>query len=232
MVAHPKFSSDTSISSIRTGEFISLKEDKSIALKTVLDWKYVFILLLTGNGKKWSSVQVQSGRLSFHSPLSLHSPDMVFLHVLSPFNQPDLPQTLSAITSLLSNIKPLFSLLSAIISGYRATIPLQLFIQWLPPRQQISRICLPPSPQPVSRLKYYFITMESSGQTFFCTRGNKSSCSLIKMNKSLLIELVLPTGSTGGGALLMSIRLVEVSPWHTLIGRLFFGSSCPFQISF
>ena len=37
LVPPPKVSSDASISSIRTREFISLKEEQGIALKTVLD---------------------------------------------------------------------------------------------------------------------------------------------------------------------------------------------------
>ena len=64
--------------------------------------------------------------------------------------------------SLLSNFKPLSSLLSAVISGIHATllhpILLQFFIQWLGPthqnqlpHHQIFRIILPPSPPPVSR---------------------------------------------------------------------------------
>ena len=86
--------------------------------------------------------QVQSGRLSFHSLLSLcslHSPDTAAsLCTFYAFNQPDsAPEHYKPIMSLPSNFKPHSSLRSADVSAIRATllhllrpVLLQLFIQW------------------------------------------------------------------------------------------------------
>ena len=120
------------------------------------------------------------------------------------------------IASLLSNLKPLSPLLSADISGICAPLLqliLLLFIsssthQNQLPCRQISRIFLPPSPPPQSRIHqgisystHIFIpspnitssqwSLTAKRSHSFCTRGNKSSCSL-KKYKSVLIEFSIP----------------------------------------